>query len=141
MIPQNRNVAPLVLAGMVGVVFAFSLYVFLTTENKVIVINEGASVPKEVFVAGNNPPVPDESQLPKLNPRIRILETGVGFLNVREGASLQARQIGRVRPGEVYEYTEKQNNWYRIVHPEFEQAWVFGQYAQVVDRSTDLFGG
>ncbi len=140
MIPQNSKVMPMLLIAMVVAVFAFSLYVFLTTENTVIVVNEAASEPKEVIVTGSAQPKPEVEQ-PELNPRIRILETGVGFLNVRENGSMQAKQVGRVLPGEVYEYTQSQNNWYKIVHPEFPNAWVSGQYIEVVDRSSDLMGG
>ncbi len=126
--PQKLKIAPFLFFVLVGGIFAFSLYVFFTTENTVIVINEAASEPKEEFVA---PPAP-EIEEPEPNPHIRILETGVGFLNVRDGASLQAEKIGRVQPGEVYEYKEVQNDWYRIVHPELQEAWVSGQYVEEV---------
>mgnify|MGYP001580931107 FL=1 len=73
--------------------------------------------------------------------RIQILQTDVGFLNVRDGASTSAKKIGTVKPGEVYEYTEIKDNWYHIVHTTLQNAWVFGQYVKEVDRSSDLFGG
>ena len=82
-----------------------------------------------------------EAAAPAPNPRVEILDTGVGFLNVRDGASISAAKVGTVKPGEVYEYTEVKDNWYHIVHPALKNAWVFGQYAKIVNRSTDLFGG
>src|SRR3989344_7381705 len=138
MVAQKRKIVPLLFLALVGGIFAFSLYVFFTTENTVIVKNEAASKPEELFVAGNTPSAPE---LPpaggeeETNPRIRILETGVGFLNVRDGASLQTRQIGRVLPGDVYEYTQVRDNWYRILHPDLGEGWVSGQYAQEVERA------
>ena len=141
MIHQNSKIAPVLLVGAVAGVFLFSLYVFLTTENTTIVVNEAAAEPKEEFVAAANPPAPEVIEESKANPKIRISETGVGFLNVRDGSSLQAQTVGRVKPGEVYEYTAVENNWYRIVHADLENAWVSGQYVQEVDRSSDLFGG
>jgi len=135
MIHQNGKFATLAIAGIVAAVFVFSLYVLLTTKNTIIVVNEAANEPKEVVVEPTPAP-----EAPAVNPRIEILDTGIGFLNVRDGASSSAKKIGTVKPGEVYEYTELKDNWYRIVHPTLQNGWVFGQYAKVVDRSTDLFG-
>jgi len=139
MIHQNSKIATFAIVGIVAAVFGFSLYVLLTTENTIIVVNEAAQEPKEMVVAPTNP-LP-EAAAPALNPRVEILDTGIGFLNVRDGASTSAAKVGTVKPGEVYEYTEFKDNWYHIVHPTLQNAWVFGQYAKVVDRSSDLFGG
>lgn len=135
MIHQKRRIAPIVMIGFVGAVFAFSLYVLLTTKNTVVVVNEAASEPQEVFVPASNPPAP-EPEVPAPNPRIQILETSVGFLNVRDGASTQAKKIGTVKPGEVYEYTETKDNWYRIVHAQLQNAWVSGEYVKMVVAPT-----
>jgi len=143
MIHQKGKVTPVLVIGVVVTgVFLFSLYVLLTTENTTIVVNEAVSEPKEVFITGDNPQVPEVMQEePELTKRVRISETGIGFLNVRDGSSVQAKKIGTVKPQEVYEYTEIENNWYHIVHPELESAWVSGLYVKEVDRSSDLFGG
>lgn len=134
MIHQNGNIATFSIIGIVAVVFGFSLYVLLTTKNTIIVVNEAVNTPIEMVV---EPP----AEIPASNLRIEILDTGVGFLNVRDGASQGAKKIGTVKPGEVYEYTEIKDNWYHIVHPTLENAWVSGEYVKVVDRSSDLFGG
>ena len=138
MIHQNGKIATFAMISFVAAVFAFSLYILLTTENKIIVINEAMQEPKEMVLEPTPAPEP---VAPAPNPRIEILDTGVGFLNVRNGPSTSATKVGTVKPGEVYEYTEVKDNWYRIVHPSFKEAWVFGQYAKIVDRSSDLFGG
>ena len=141
MIYQKGKVAPVVVIGIVVVgVFLFSLYVFVTTKNTIIVVNEAVEQPKEVFITGDNPQVPEViEEEPELAQRIRIAETGIGFLNVRDGSSVQAKKIGTVKPDEVYEFTEIENNWYHIVHPELQEAWVSGLYVEEVDRSSDLF--
>jgi len=141
MIHQKGKVTPGVAIGIVVAgVFLFSLYVLVTTENTTIIVNEAVSESKEVFITGDNPQVPEVAEEePELAQRVRISETGIGFLNVRDGSSVQATKIGTVKPEEVYEYTEVENNWYRIVHPELEGAWVSGLYVEEVDRSSDLF--
>lgn len=141
MIYQKGKVAPVVVIGIVVAgVFLFSLYVLVTTENTIIVVNEAVSEPKEVFITGNNAQAPEVVEKePELAQRVRISETGIGFLNVRDGSSVQAKKIGTVKPDEVYEFTEVENNWYRIVHPDLQEAWVSGLYVEEVDRSSDLF--
>ncbi|GEM_PF-7130286 len=141
MMNQSGKIAIIVMIGIVAGVFGFSLYVLLTTKNTVIVVNEAVNAPIEMVVEATNSPVSEESQLPLPKSRVQILETDVGFLNVRDGASTSAKKVGTVKPGEVYEYTEVKDNWYHIAHPTLKDAWVFGQYVKEVDRSTDLFGG
>ena len=142
MIYQKGKVTPALVIGVVVTgVFLFSLYVLLTTENTIIVVNEAVEESKEVFITGDNLPVPEVvvEEEPEFTRRVRISETGIGFLNVRDGSNLQAKKIGTVKPQEVYEYTEVENNWYHIVHPELQEAWVSGLYVKEVDRSSDLF--
>lgn len=137
---QNGKIAIVVMIGVVAAAFGFSLYVLLTTKNTIIVVNEAVNAPIETVVT---PPAPQEAPpvgglLP--NARVQVLQTDVGFLNVRNGASTSATKVGTVKPGDVYEYTEVKDNWYHIAHPTLKEAWVFGQYVKEVDRSTDLFG-
>ena len=141
MIYQKGKVTPAVVIGVgIAGVFLFSLFVLVTTENTIIVVNEAVEESKEVFITGDNLPVPEVVvEEPELTRRVRISETGIGFLNVRDGSNLQAKKIGTVKPQEVYEYTEVENNWYHIVHPELQEAWVSGLYVKEVDRSSDLF--
>ena len=142
MIYQKGKVTPAVVIGVgIAGVFLFSLYVLLTTENTIIVVNEAVEESKEVFITGDNLPIPEVvvEEEPEFTRRVRISETGIGFLNVRDGSNLQAKKIGTVKPQEVYEYTEVENNWYHIVHPELQEAWVSGLYVKEVDRSSDLF--
>lgn len=71
-------------------------------------------------------------------PKIRILETGLGYLNVREEASLKSEIVGEVVPGEEYENIGQREDWYQIIYEketgeETKTGWVFGEYVEMVD--------
>lgn len=61
-------------------------------------------------------------------PMLRVLETGIGYLNVRDDASTEGEIIGRVYPGDEYEYTDEDVGWYEIVLEDEGSGWVFGNY-------------
>jgi type IV pilus assembly protein PilC len=67
-------------------------------------------------------------------PRIEILSTGTGFLNIRSQASTNSEIIGQAAPGDIYEYVEEVDNWFEVLLCEEEGAcdpdfgWVFGEY-------------
>lgn len=61
---------------------------------------------------------------------IIILDTPVGYLRVRESGSLNAGEIDRVKPGEVYELIDEKELWYQIKLPSGKTGWVNSQYAQ-----------
>ncbi|OHA67084.1 MAG: hypothetical protein A3C82_02410 [Candidatus Wildermuthbacteria bacterium RIFCSPHIGHO2_02_FULL_47_12] len=65
-------------------------------------------------------------------PTLRILPTEVGYLNVRKEASLEGEILRRVLPGETFEYTNADANWYRIVLPDGSSGWVFGKYIETL---------
>jgi len=60
--------------------------------------------------------------------QIKINSTPTGFLNVRDIPSSSGKVVTQVHPGEVYTYTNVQNNWYEITYSGFNQGWVSGQY-------------
>lgn len=60
--------------------------------------------------------------------QVKINSTPTGFLNVRNAPSSSGKVITQVHPGEVYTYTNVQNNWYEITYSGFNQGWVSGQY-------------
>jgi hypothetical protein len=65
-----------------------------------------------------------------------ITETGTGYLNVRADSSLEANIIGKVYPGEMYEYILKQDGWYQIELSDGEAGWVFGDYVNTNTESS-----
>ena len=62
--------------------------------------------------------------------KIVILNTPTGFLRVREDSSTSSSEIGRVLPGETYEFIEEKDGWYKIQFKEDVVGWVSGQYAK-----------
>lgn len=51
-----------------------------------------------------------------------------GALNVRTDSSGAGEVISTVRAGEVYEYTEKNNGWHKIILPDGGDGWVFSSF-------------
>lgn len=65
--------------------------------------------------------------------KVRILETGTGFLRVRDQSSLGGNEIGRVLPGEEYAILEEEPGWYQITLATGEKGWISAQYAEKVE--------
>ncbi len=65
--------------------------------------------------------------------QIRILTTGVGYLNVREQASLQSRVIARVKPEEAFPFITFQEGWYEILVEDGVSGWVTEQYVEKIE--------
>ena len=59
-----------------------------------------------------------------------ILETPTGFLRLRQTASVNAAEIGRVTPGEKLELVEEAGSWYLIKLTDGTQGWISAQYAE-----------
>lgn len=74
------------------------------------------------------------TETPLSLPSLEILPTGLGWLRVREEASLQSKEIGRVNVGERFIYTETKDNWYKIILPEGTEGWIFGKYVKIINE-------
>lgn len=64
---------------------------------------------------------------------LKISETGVGYLNVREEPATNSKIMERVNSGKEYEYINKENNWYEIVLGEDRTGWVSGDYVEEIE--------
>jgi len=62
-------------------------------------------------------------------PQVLILETGTGFLRVRSGPGKNYSEVGRVAPGEQYEYLGEGSGWFKIKFKGGE-GWVSGEFAK-----------
>lgn len=63
---------------------------------------------------------------------LEILETGFGFLNVRDAPSTEEGVvIGRASPGDTYVYTQTQQGWFRIELTPESHGWVYGEYVEI----------
>ncbi|MFA6424128.1 MAG: type II secretion system F family protein [Candidatus Magasanikbacteria bacterium] len=63
---------------------------------------------------------------------VTILDTGIGYLNVRSEPSTQAKILQKVNVGTSYPYLDKQNGWYNIILPDGQIGWVSERYTKLV---------
>ena len=61
---------------------------------------------------------------------LRIVETELEHLNIRDFPSIDGDLIGMAYPKETYEYTDQKDGWYEIVLPDGEKGWIWGAYAE-----------
>ncbi len=68
----------------------------------------------------------------EVKPEVKILETPVGFLRVRDEPSTLGVEVGQVEPGDIFELleTDEKTGWYKIEHEEDEEGWISNQYAE-----------
>ncbi len=104
--------------GVVGVAVAviLPLYGLIGNLNNV---TSTPPVPVETVVSSPTP-VPTKTQL-------KITDTGIGYLNIRKLPLRTSEIVGRAVPGEVFTYSETQDNWYKI-----ELGWVSGSYVEIL---------
>jgi uncharacterized protein YgiM (DUF1202 family) len=69
-------------------------------------------------------------------PKVRVLDTPTGYLNVRISPSIVGGEVvGRVEPGETYEYVAEEGGWFQIVLTPDEKGWVFGEYVEILPEA------
>ncbi|HNP74884.1 MAG TPA: type II secretion system F family protein [bacterium] len=64
--------------------------------------------------------------------RLKILNTGVGYLNVRSSPTSAGKLVGQVVPGQVFDYLSEQNGWYQISLESGQTGWVTGAYIEII---------
>jgi hypothetical protein len=79
------------------------------------------------FLEASQTPTPTVVASPSA--QITVLSTPTGFLRVREDASISSVEIGRVNPGEKYEFVEEKTGWYKIKLTDGKVGWVSSQYS------------
>ncbi|MBI2442909.1 MAG: PEGA domain-containing protein [Candidatus Levybacteria bacterium] len=65
--------------------------------------------------------------------KVRILQTGTGFLRVRDDNSLAGKEITRVTPGEEYTLLSEEEGWFEIELTDGKNGWISAQYAEKVE--------
>ena len=63
---------------------------------------------------------------------VRILDTEVGWLNVRSTPLVGNNLVGRINPGETYPLLEDANSWYKIKISDSQEGWISSRYAQII---------
>lgn len=62
--------------------------------------------------------------------KVLILQTPTGFLRVRQEPTLAGVEIGRVIPGEQYDFVEEKPGWFSIKLSDGKVGWVSASYSQ-----------
>lgn len=114
-------------------VVAVAVAVILPLYSLIGAINPSAPSPAPVVEVNVEPATPSISPIPTaIPPRIKILPTSVGYLNVRTEASLSAGILRQVKPGDIFEFEQKSDKWYQIRLDEQSLGWVFGDYVEEI---------
>ncbi len=77
----------------------------------------------------------EEETLPSPTKKVKVIETGLGFLRVRSGPSIENEEISQVKPGEVFPLSEPdpKDGWYKIEYEEGLTGWVSEDYVKLVE--------
>jgi hypothetical protein len=71
---------------------------------------------------------------PRTGTWLRITTTETGYLNVRTTPSPSGALVKRVNPGDEFQYTEQQGEWYKITIDAKTSGWVSGKYVEKIDQ-------
>ncbi len=58
----------------------------------------------------------------------------MGYLKVREEASLDAAEVGRVNVGDKFRALEEESGWYKIEYKKDEHGWISADYTKSVEE-------
>jgi type IV pilus assembly protein PilM len=77
----------------------------------------------------------DEEETEAIEPEIKvqIINTGTGFLNVREGPGTNNPKIGQALPGEEYLFIAEEDDWYQIELDQETVGWVSSNFAELIE--------
>ncbi len=67
-------------------------------------------------------------------PKLRILPTGLDYLNVREEPDAGSRLLKQIFPGDIFEYSAEEAGWYEIILDSSQTGWVYGQYVELIEE-------
>ncbi len=62
---------------------------------------------------------------------LEVTSTETGSLNVRQNPTVNSAAVGKVSPGQFFEWVESRSGWYKIKY-EGRDAWVLGKYVRVL---------
>ncbi|MEA3399223.1 MAG: SH3 domain-containing protein [Patescibacteria group bacterium] len=66
--------------------------------------------------------------------KLKITETGLGWLYVRSGYSTDDKILDKVDVGDEFDYTGEQDGWYKVILDDEDktEGWVFGEYIEIL---------
>ena len=71
----------------------------------------------------------------EIKTEIRVLPTGLGYLNVRDLSSTKGVIVGEIYPDEVFEYINEENGWFEVIVEDETTGWVSGKYVEKVENN------
>lgn len=66
--------------------------------------------------------------------RLRIMESEIGYLNVRETPSKSGAIVGKVFYRDEFDSPREENGWFLIPLPDGKTGWISGEYAEKIER-------
>lgn len=81
-----------------------------------------------------SPPKTSPTPTKATSGQIEILDTPNGFLRVREEPTTSSAEITRLKTGDVVEYIDEQDGWYKVKLDSGETGWVSSIYVKVVNN-------
>lgn len=99
----------------------------------VILVNDEAPITVASLSLGDSL-IGNDTESTQSFSQLKIIQTGIGYLNVRSQPNTSSSIVAKVNPGETYVYTEKNNGWYKItgLPSSSTEGWVLGQYIDLV---------
>lgn len=64
--------------------------------------------------------------------KIKVSETGTGFLRVRSEPSISSSESAQVKPGDEFTVLEEKNSWYRIEYSNNKEGWISAEYTEKI---------
>lgn len=64
------------------------------------------------------------------SPKVRIGQTGTGWLRVRSGPGVGNEEISKINVGEEVPFLDEQEGWYKIKLTDGQEGWIAGQFAE-----------
>jgi len=63
---------------------------------------------------------------------LQVIDTGLGYLNVRSEPSSKSSLVEKVDVGTVLKYSDLQNGWYKVIFPDQRTGWVKSDYVKIL---------
>lgn len=102
-------------------------YAFFSGKEKAETKTPEIIVPEEIPAVAE-----EEKPEPVVTRQITIMDTPIGYLNVRKGPGTTFEKIGQVKPGEIYDLVSEnpEKTWYEIKFSAVQTGWVIKEYAK-----------
>lgn len=110
------------------------------SEKSEIKVNEKSNnlTPKkeEIVEVKNDVPksLQELSALLSKKEKVRVIETGTGYLNIRTQPTTSSNILYRIKTGEDCEILEEKDTWIKIFCTNGEEGWGFGEYLEKIEN-------